>query len=314
MCSKHGTYRPNLAKLVAENSLDEVRTLTRDAFSSYEADNTTYAKSVTALSKLKGLGPATASLILACYDSVHIPFFSDELFRYMHWEDAKSGGWDRKINYSMKEYKDLFERVQALRKRLEKESGQVVKAIDVEKCSYALAKGAQQYSTHSTGDSDIDALRPPSPKRRKRASPEISLDPVSVCERKGPLGSPTYDKLGYELDYEYISKLPSRPRPLGERAMRRIEEKQKERERKADILGIDKEKRKAVTAETGWDDRIARDLGIPYHEVGIEEYEEWQNRGFHVDPGEFEYLSQEEKDRMHELEVGCALRKGSKHR
>lgn len=98
MCSKHGTYRPNLAKLVAENSLDEVRTLTRDAFSSYEADNTTYAKSVTALGKLKGLGPATASLILACYDSVHIPFFSDELFRYLHWEDAKSGGWDRKIN------------------------------------------------------------------------------------------------------------------------------------------------------------------------------------------------------------------------
>lgn len=96
MCSKHGTYRPNLAKLVAENSLDEVRTLTMDAFSSYEADNTTYAKSVTALSKLKGLGPATASLILACYDSVHIPFFSDELFRYMHREDAKSGGWDRK--------------------------------------------------------------------------------------------------------------------------------------------------------------------------------------------------------------------------
>lgn len=39
-----------------------------------------------------------------------------------------------KSTNTMKEYKDLFERVQALRKRLEKESGQVVKAIDVEKC------------------------------------------------------------------------------------------------------------------------------------------------------------------------------------
>lgn len=214
----------------------------------------------------------------------------------------------------MKEYKDLFDRVQALRKRLEKESGQVVKAIDVEKCAYALAKGAQQYSGHTTGDSDNDALRPPSPKRRKRASPELSLDPVSVCERKGPLGSPTYDKLGYELDYEYISKLSSRPRPLGQRAMRRLEEKQKESERKADIIGIDEENRKKVTAETAWDDRVARDLGIALHEVGIEEYEEWQKRGFHVDSGEFDDISQEEKDRLSELQEGCALRKGSKHR
>lgn len=89
----------------------------------------------------------------------------------------------------------------------------MVKAIEVEKCAYALAKGAQQYSSHTTGDSDNDALRPPSPRRRKRASPELSLDPVSVCERKGPLGSPTHYKLGYELDYECLSKLPSRPRP-----------------------------------------------------------------------------------------------------
>ena len=96
--------------------------------------------------------------------------------------------------------------------------------------------------------------------------------------------------------------------------MRRIEEKQKERERKADILEIDKEKRIAVTAETGWDDRIARDLGIPYHEVGIEEHEEWQKRGFHIDTGEFDNFSQEEKDRLHELEVRCTLRKGSKRR
>lgn len=313
MRSKHGTYRPNLAKLVAENSLEEVRKTTRNAFSSYATDNTTYAKSVTALSKLKGLGPATASLILACYDPVQVSFFSDELFRYLHWEDAKSGEWDRKINYSMKEYKDLFERVQALRRRLEKESGQV---IDVEKCAYVLTKGVQQYNSHMTGDSDSDndALRAPSPKRRKRASPELSLDPVSVCQRKGPLGSPTYDELGYELDYEYLCKTSSRPRPLSGRAMRRLEEKQKESERKADILRIDAERRKAVTAENAWDDRIAKDLGVAFHEVGIEEYEEWKKRGFHVDPSEFDNLSQEEKDRLSQLETGCALRKGSKHR
>lgn len=82
----------------------------------------------------------------------------------------------------------------------------------------------------------------------------------------------------------------------------------------ADILGIDEEKRKKITAETGWDDRVARDLGIAFHEVGIEEYDEWQKRGFHVDPSEFDDISQEEKDGLSELQSGCALRKGSKHR
>lgn len=170
---KHGTYRPNLAKLVAENKSQEVRTTTKSAFKDYAADNSKFAKSITALSKLKGIGPATASLLLACYDPAEVPFFSDELFRYLHWSDAKSKGWDRKISYTMKEYKDLFEKLQVLRERLEKESGQVVKAIDIEKCAYALAKGVQQYHEHGgTDDSDDQVPLPPSPKRRKRASPE----------------------------------------------------------------------------------------------------------------------------------------------
>lgn len=153
--------------------MQDVRMTTKNAFKEYAADNSKFAKSITALSKLKGIGPATASLLLSCYDPATVPFFSDELFRYMHWSDAKSKGWDPKISYTMKEYKDLFEKVQVLRERLEKESGQVVKAIDIEKCAYALAKGVQEYHKHGgIGDSDDDALLPPSPKRRKRASPE----------------------------------------------------------------------------------------------------------------------------------------------
>lgn len=100
MCSKHGTYRSNLAKLVAENSLEEVRTTTRDAFSSYAANNTTYAKSVTALRKLKGLGPATESLVLACYDLLtncfairtgRIPNLVDGIERLtIQWKNSKT--------------------------------------------------------------------------------------------------------------------------------------------------------------------------------------------------------------------------------
>ena len=179
-CRKHGRYRPNLAKLVAGNNANEIRTITHKAFADYNADNSRFAESVTTLAKLRGIGPATASLLLSCYDPVKVPFFSDELFRYLQWSDAKSKGWDRKINYSMKEYKDLFQRVQRLRERLEKESGEVVKALDIEKFAYALAKGAQKDHADEVSDIEDEALQPPSAKKQRRTSPEIDNSPGTV--------------------------------------------------------------------------------------------------------------------------------------
>ena len=169
--SKHGTYRPNLAKLIASNSVQEVRETTENAFAIYSKDNTHYGKAIIALGNLKGVGPATASLILSSYDPVKIPFFSDELFRYLHWSEGKSKGWDRKINYTIKEYRDLHEKSQELRQRLEKESGKTVKTIDLEKMAYALGKHAQRQKDNGvTDDNDKNdkSLRAPSPKRRRK--------------------------------------------------------------------------------------------------------------------------------------------------
>ena len=39
-----------------------------------------------------------------------------------------------------------------------------------------------------------------------------------------------------------------------------------------------------------WDDRVARDLGKPFHEVVFEDFEEWQRKGFSVAPGELTNL------------------------
>lgn len=78
----------------------------------------------------------------------------------------------------MKEYKDLYEQTQVLRQRLEKESGEVIRAIDLEKMAYALGKkqAQQQKSKHGVDDDDDDdideALETPSPKRRRKQSPE----------------------------------------------------------------------------------------------------------------------------------------------
>ena len=164
-------YRPNLAKLIASNSPEQARETTAEAFAIYEKDNAHFGKAIIALGKLKGVGPATASLILSSYDPVKIPFFSDELFRYLHWSEGKGNGWDRKINYSIKEYRDLYEKTQELRQRLEKESGDVVKAIDLEKMAYAIGKDAQRQKDSAVEDeNDKEVKAPPAKRRRKNRS------------------------------------------------------------------------------------------------------------------------------------------------
>ena len=171
---KHGTYRPNLAKLVASNSIESIRDTTRSAFEVYEADKGAYNKSITALSKLKGIGPATSSLLLSCYDPVEIPFFSDELYRYLHWEETKLKGWDRKINYTIKEYKSLFEKLTELRERLQQESGKEVSAIDIEKAAYVLGKGAlpstSKFPSNTEAAKGDKVLQSPPAKRRRKGT------------------------------------------------------------------------------------------------------------------------------------------------
>jgi hypothetical protein len=128
---------------------------------------------------------------------VKVPFFSDELYRYLHFEEAASKGWDRKINYTMKEYKSLFEKLQTLRKRLEKESKKTVSAIDIERMAYVLGKEAP------TNDPDIitstsiddenedesnDGLLKPPPKRQKKNPPKA--EPLSKSREPNPKPKP----------------------------------------------------------------------------------------------------------------------------
>ena len=289
-----------------------MRETTKKAFAEYTTDNSNYAKAITTLSKLKGIGPATASLLLSCYDPINVPFFSDELYRYVHWSDAKSKGWDRKISYTAKEYKDLWQKLLDMRERIQKESGQAVAAVEIEKMAYVLAKEAGSAKHSINDDNDDQALRPPSPKKRRKVTPPLSMSPVEICRRKGPRGSPTYDEMGYELDYNYINKVSYiRPRPSYKKLEKMMEKNDKEDKRKAEIIGSSDPN---FPQKEAWDDRVARDLGIAYHEVGVDEYEEWHKRGFHADPKDFENISEEDKARLMKLMTGCALRKGSKHR
>ena len=237
----------------------------------------------------------------------------------------------------MKEYNELFSKLQALRSRLEKESKQQVSAIDIEKMAYVLGKEATSSTKSHPNKKDAEdqeALPLPPAKRRKRGNgvaPPSSksnswaaedLRRVEQVRRKGLNGSPTYDTLGYELDKEYIIKKTSNRAPSarsawGQKAMDHFAEERRKTERKVKILGLDKSCNNiSPFDEFVWDDKVARDLGIAYHEVGMEEYKEWKRRGFSVKEGELERenIPEEERERISRLATGSALRKGSKHR
>ena len=187
---KHGTYRPTLAALVASNPPSAILTSTRTAFTTYSTnpDTSGNTKALNALTTLKGVGPATASLLLSCYDPTHIPFFSDELYRYLHWEEGSRGkGWDRKIGYTLKEYRALCDRLQILRLRLEHESGEEVKAVDIEKMAYALAKSEQQAEglgePKGEGEGDGEDVQPTSSKKRSKDKDAGEVQPPSSKKR-----------------------------------------------------------------------------------------------------------------------------------
>jgi hypothetical protein len=130
---KHGTFRPTLMNLVKQNSADTVKETTHSAFT--EPD---ILKSLKTLTSLRGIGPATASLLLSVHQPDTVPFFSDELFRWTQWdvEDKKGEGkgWGRKIKYNVGEYKEVLKSVGELRERLG------VRAVDAEKVAYVLGK------------------------------------------------------------------------------------------------------------------------------------------------------------------------------
>jgi hypothetical protein len=129
--SKHGTFRPKLLALVQSNSANVVHDATKEAFE--VLPNATSALKV--LVALKGIGPATASLLLSVAAPATVPFFSDELFRWCMWDESGSpGGWQRKIKYNAKEYEMMLGQVDALVKRLG------VRALDAEQVAWALGK------------------------------------------------------------------------------------------------------------------------------------------------------------------------------
>ena len=80
------------------------------------------------IAELKGVGPATASLILAIHDPEHVTFFSDECYGWL-----VDGG---EIKYNVAEFVELHEKSKTLISKF----GAAVTALDIEKVSFVIKK------------------------------------------------------------------------------------------------------------------------------------------------------------------------------
>ncbi|KAL7620251.1 hypothetical protein AAE478_009244 [Parahypoxylon ruwenzoriense] len=125
---RHGKFRPTLMKLASSNDAALAERTIRDAIAAYRT-NPDAPKAVDALAALRGIGPATASLLLAVHDPARVVFFSDEAYYWLC-----CGGQKPPIKYSAREYAELASAARILAGRLG------VDAVDVEKAAYVVMR------------------------------------------------------------------------------------------------------------------------------------------------------------------------------
>jgi len=146
-------------KLVSSNDPDFVKETVQKAVRIYR-EKTDISAALKVLTELKGIGPATASLLLSIHDAENVIFFADEAFYWLC-----CGGSKGPIKYNLKEYLALSEQAQVLGKRLG------VKAVEVERVAFVLLR--EELDSHAasnppgTKPADEEKKKKPAPAKRK---------------------------------------------------------------------------------------------------------------------------------------------------
>ena len=146
-------------KLVSSNDEATAKDVVQQAIKQYWAERDV-SKALNSITKLRGIGPATASLLLSVHDPENVIFFSDEAFYWLCCDGKKVP-----IKYNMKEYVQLSSAADSITKRLR------VKATEVEKAAYVLLR---QGTPNATSVKEEDA----SLSETKPAKSETSMDPA----------------------------------------------------------------------------------------------------------------------------------------
>ncbi|KAH8648007.1 hypothetical protein BGZ60DRAFT_423407 [Tricladium varicosporioides] len=127
----HGVWRPFLGKQVASNTDAKVEEATKDGFGHYNSHPNDIKTILEKLTKpLKGIGPATASLLLSVYDPDHVIFFSDEVYKWLVVGD----GPKKNPKYTIAEFENIYKKAKTVVTRLH------VTPIELEKVAFVLIK------------------------------------------------------------------------------------------------------------------------------------------------------------------------------
>lgn len=125
-------------KLVASNAEDTIRKTTARAFGITskisdkrpESISSKIMEAITVLTELKGIGPASASLLLSVRNPDSVPFFSDEAYRWLTYTTGNP--WSAGIKYNAREFRAMLSASLELCQRLS------VDAVDVERVGWVL--------------------------------------------------------------------------------------------------------------------------------------------------------------------------------
>ncbi|XP_057802066.1 uncharacterized protein LOC131017355 [Salvia miltiorrhiza] len=147
-----GKWRPRLLSFVS--SLDDA--LVRDASRKAFAALPDVSKAVSGLTVLKGVGPATASAVLAAYAPHVAPFMSDE---------AMTAVIGNSKDYSLKRYVAFVEKMQDKAKELSSPDD-IFTPSDVERALWSCSAAAKVRSSSTKAD-DVESERK-SKRRRKQ--------------------------------------------------------------------------------------------------------------------------------------------------
>lgn len=150
-----GKFRPRLLDFVSKLDEEVVKSASQKAFLSLPD----LSAAVSELTVLKGIGPATASAVLAAYAPDVAPFMSDEAM------EAVLGNTKA---YSLKQYLVLADRLRMKAKELSSED-EIFTPSDVERALWSCAVGAKLSNELSTEKSD-DGSKSSSRRKRKKSS------------------------------------------------------------------------------------------------------------------------------------------------
>jgi len=235
---KHAHYQSNIAEKVAHLSLDDLRDSTRAAFELYGEDSKNLKKATSIITKLQGVSLPTATLVMSVFNPEGVPYFCDDLYRYLHVPEREREA------IMMAKYTSLCEKVLEVRNRVKEQENKEVTAQDLEKVVHCKVMGHQ--SAKERGASGVEKrILPPSPKpretkRQKSANERLDcFKHLHECFDKGPNGSPILDEAGYELDYNKVADWmkPSYVRkPNWKKQQAHFDRKKQEFNRKSELM------------------------------------------------------------------------------